>query len=216
MDLSELSVFLTASVSAISITDWICTYYQYFWLSVHPISISEWICLNYQYFWLYLSVLSVLLTGSVPTINISDCLSILSVFLNGSVSTISISDWICTYYQYFWLSVHPTKETKVGRKCWLNKYNDSRTCWSKSLRLKTTSDFENVAVRVCDHVDVANITFENSDHIHFFIWLWSYVMDWVPIMPNLHHILPLWNFDIWSQIWWPDLKPCHKNQYIIL
>ena len=138
---------------------------QYFWLSLHTISISEWICPNYQYFWLYLSVLSVLLTGSVPTISISDCLSILSVFLNGSVSTISISDWICTYYQYFWLSVHPTKETKVGRKCWLNKYNDSRTCWSKSLRPKTTSDFENVAVRVCDHVDVANITFENSDHI---------------------------------------------------
>ena len=150
--------------------------YQYFWLSLHTISISEWICPNYQYFWMDLSELSVFLTL------ICQCyqyfwqdLYILSIFLNGSVrlsvfltvsvSAISISDWICTYYQYFWLSVHPTKETKVGRKCWLNKYNDSRTCWSKSLRPKTTSDFENVAVRVCDHVDVANITFENSDHI---------------------------------------------------
>ena len=154
--LSILSVFLNGSVRTISISDCICQCYQYYWLDLY--------------------LLSLFLTGSVHTINISDCLSILSVFLTVSVSTISISDWICTYYQYFWLSVHPTKETKVGRKCWLNKYNDSRTCWSKSLRPKTTSDFENVAVRVCDHVDVANITFENSDHIltnYRRVWRWK-------------------------------------------
>ena len=40
------------------------------------------------------------------------------------------------------------------------------------MRLKTTSDFENFAVRVCDHVDVANITFENSDHI----------LSWSPVV----------------------------------
>ena len=33
-------------------------------------------------------------------------------------------------------------------------------------------------------------------------------MDWVPIFPNLHHILLLQNFDIWSKIWRPDLRPC--------
>ena len=33
------------------------------------------------------------------------------------------------------------------------------------MRLKTTINFENDAARVFDHVLVANITFENSDHI---------------------------------------------------
>ena len=123
-----------------------------------------------------LSELSVFLNGSVWTISISDSyLSVLSLFLTGSVHTINISEWICPTisisdcichcYQYFWLSVHPTKETKVGRKCWLNKYDIGRRCWLNIVRLKTTIDIENDAVRVFDHVDVANITFENSDHI---------------------------------------------------
>ena len=69
------------------------------------------------------------------------------------------------YYIHIYPRTVSTIHDTVGRKCWLSKYDIGRRCWLNIVRLKTTIDIENDAVRVFDHVDVANITFENSDHI---------------------------------------------------
>ena len=73
------------------------------------------------------------------------------------------------------------------------------------MRLKTTINFENDAARVFDHVDVANITFENPDHILHLYSLNVNIYSYLNLIPKAHAAEKRITFERGTQ------NNCNKN-----